>query len=192
MAEELEVRQNAPTGEDPELSYAGEHAACVELAWDLLAQGIHTWRAIARGVNEASKIGCRHTHEWAQRAVRKHSQMVGELLDDPAINHRAKYLQGLHVDLAAQAVIANKPGAEDRDRIAARKAMTDIREKIAALSFIVTERKGVEHSGSVDVDFGHLTNEQVVAIATNGGPYRSGSEETAPGDSPDAGGAVPE
>lgn len=137
--------QTAPADPPEDTNPDGKHGACVAEAWDLLAQGVYTWRAIARGVN--AKTGCSHDHKWAQRAIRTHSQLVAEAMNDPAIDHRAKYIQGLHADLAAFAVIANA-GAKDSDRVAARRSMVDIREKIAAACGVVTQRRGEEVSGA--------------------------------------------
>lgn len=121
------------------------HERCAEVAWQLLADGVYTWRAIARGVNE--RTGCSHDNHWAKRAIAKHSQLVAEAFDSDAIDHRAKYLQGLHADLAALALLAN--GAEaDAARISARAQMVKVREMIAAASGVVTKREGREHSGA--------------------------------------------
>jgi hypothetical protein len=117
------------------------HEDCMAEAWRLMSEGVFTYRAIARGVNE--KTGCKHTHEWVKAALARYSKLVGETVDDGALDHRAKYLQGLHADLSAQARIANDPDAANFEKIAARKAMTEIRQKIAAASGVITERKGV-------------------------------------------------
>jgi hypothetical protein len=133
--------QIAPIDPDADIDADGSHGACVALAWQLLAEGVYTWRAIARGVN--ARHGCNHDHKWAQRAIRSHSQLMAEAVADPAVDHRAKYIQGLHTDLAALAQVANTAG-RDADRIAARRAMIDIREKLAAACAVVTQRRSEE------------------------------------------------
>lgn len=143
--------QDAPNEELPDVDADGDHGNCVACAWQLLAEGVYTWRGLARGVNE--RTGHTHDHKWAQRAIRAHSKLMAEAMADPLIDHRAKYIQGLHVDLAALAVVANNPKTKDGDRIAARKAMVDIREKIAAACGVVTQRKGEEHSGNVSLSW---------------------------------------
>jgi hypothetical protein len=167
------VDQNGPP--EPE---AEGHERCIEVAWQLLADGVYTWRAIARGVNE--RTGCSHNHAWAKRAIEKHSQLVAELVDGGAVDHRAKYLQGLHTDLAALSQLAL--GAESEQvRVSARAKMIEVREKIAAASGVVTKREGREHSGPGGAPvqhnhtFEHLTVADLARLAANGDGHTDSS-----------------
>lgn len=131
--------QSEPTEEDAEVS-APRHEACVAEAWRLLSEGVYTFRAISRGVNE--KTGCKHDHVWVKKALVKHGAMVAETLESGAIDSRAKYLQALYARRASLAGIARDPEARNGDRIAAYSNMVKCDEKIAAAEGVVTERKG--------------------------------------------------
>ena len=124
-----------------------KHQPCMERAWELLAEGVFTYSALANGANLVQ--GCRHDHHWAQRAIRKHSQMVAELIDDPLISHRAEYIQGLQKRRAAAARIANDSEAANFEKVAALKIMVDCDTKIAATKGVVTERKGMDLKGKL-------------------------------------------
>lgn len=144
MMEAEEVRQTAPetTHED---DTGSKHEACVSEAWRLLGEGVYTFRAIARGVNE--KTGCSHTHEWVKRALVKHGQMVADTLESGAIDARAKYLAALYARRATAASIANNGTKKDRDRIAALRLMTHCDEKIAAAEGVSTTKQTLQHEG---------------------------------------------
>ena len=147
---------DAPEGEDLKCE------TCVEEAWRLLANGVYSFRAIAKGVN--ARTGCIHDGKWVKRVLVRHGGMIEETIESGAIPSRAKYLQALYERRAALAGIAargpskNKDGnlvdlgAKDGDRIAAYKAMIDCDEKIAAAEGVVTERKGMDLKGTVIVE----------------------------------------
>lgn len=137
------LRRNAPK-EDTGV----KHEACVAEAWRLLSEGVYTFRAIARGVNE--KTGCSHTHEWVKRALIRHSKLIEETMESGAIDSRAKYLSALYQRRASAARIANNAGARDADRLAALRIMLECDEKVAAAEGVVTQRRAEEHSGRVE------------------------------------------
>lgn len=137
-------RQNTPPDANQE-DIGNRHEACIAEAWRLLGEGVYTFRAIARGVNE--KTGCSHTHEWVKRALVKHGQLIADTLESGAIDSRAKYLNALYARRASANAIARDPAAKHSDRVAALRVMLDCDEKIAAAEGVVTQRKAQEHSG---------------------------------------------
>ena len=139
-----ETLQTAP-GEPQEPDTTGKHEACVAEAWRLLSEGVYTFRAISRGVNE--KTGCSHDHTWVKRALVRHGAIVAETIESGAIDARAKYLQALYSRRAAAAAVTRDPEAKPGERIAALKLMTEIDERVAAAEGVVTKRERQELHG---------------------------------------------
>lgn len=141
MPDRDEGTTEGPRQTTPPEDVGEKHEACIAEAWRLLSEGVYTFRAIARGVND--KTGCSHTHEWVKAALIRHGKMVAETLESGAIDSRAKYLQALYARRAAAAKIVNGPQEKtrDSDKIAALRVMVDCDEKIAAAEGVVTERK---------------------------------------------------
>ena len=77
-----------------------------------------------------------------------------EAIDQGGVEALSEYVQGLREDLSAQMLTANRGDLEPTDniRVTARIQVSKLREQIAAACGVVTERKGVEQSGSVDVN----------------------------------------
>ena len=171
-----ELGQLAPQTEEQD-----GHEQCRVEAWRLYCEGIYTYRAIARGVND--KTNHDHDHHWVKRNLERYSQVIAEIVDNGAIDARAEYLEGLRRDLVAQAAHEHNPET-DPAKITARKAITEIRQKIAAARGVVTERKATTLQGG-DADAPAL---RITFESTNGKYCGDGVTESASEGLPEAAG----
>ena len=113
------------------------------------------------------QLGLEFDRDWrtVRDNVRKYGKLVADAYRRGDVDELAEYLEGLHDDKDAQieaaqkamTVFVTKDGEvvsepDWRTRVAARKEVTAIREKVAAALGVVTKREGREQSGSVDVN----------------------------------------
>ena len=115
-----------------------------------------------------AELGRKHDRDWrtVRDNVRKYGKLVADAYRRGDVDALAEYLEGLHDDKDAQLSYAEEAQSvviigrgEDaysevvpdyRTRVAARKEVTAIREKIAAALEIVTKREGREQSVQPD------------------------------------------
>lgn len=155
-------RKDEGAGDEVELAETGPQDTRSDLvpewvvrAWRMWTGGVRNWSAICREVG--------HDRETVKKHVCRYSQTLVELLNDKNLNPLAEYLEGLVQDLQAQTGFAltaentfvTKDGeavasTDFRTRVTARKEVTNIRKLMADACGVVTERRGVEVSGSLE------------------------------------------
>jgi len=125
-------------------------------AWEMRLRGHISWAKIAEEVGKDPRT--------VQSHVEKYSQTMARIHDGAEVNPVGEYIDGSFQDLRGQhaiheeAVATVKVGKGEnatiievpdyRTRSAALKEVHVIRKNIAAARGVVTERKGVEHSGN--------------------------------------------